>query len=383
MTYLLTPPTHKFPAIKQILATIEPTPQKSIIYFSTCAAVDYWSHILPAILPTNFVTVPLHGKHPQNVRQKNFTRFVTSVTPSILLTTDVAARGLDIPTVDLVIQVDPPTDPKAYLHRCGRAGRAGRRGLSIILLCPGREEDYVPFLEVRKTPATPLDNPSISFSASDATSTTSKIRDVVLRDRALHDKAQRAFVSWVRSYSKHQASSIFRVSDLSWEDLGHAWGLLKLPRMPELQKFTGDTRLGLNDGLDWDNYAYRDKQREEHRREALNEAMKNNKQQQQRGAGSNNAAALVPQKRSASSDTSVAWSRNLERKDEKERRREKKRSRREREQWEKMTEAEREKVREMERMLGEVRKVNQEKYIASRSQTDVRVDGDDVFEGFD
>jgi ATP-dependent RNA helicase DDX55/SPB4 len=379
MTYLLTPPTHKFPAVRQILATIEPTPQKSILYFSTCAAVDYWSHILPAILPTTFVTVPLHGKHPQNVRQKNFTRFVSSVTPSILLTTDVAARGLDIPTVDLVIQVDPPTDPKAYLHRCGRAGRAGRRGLSVILLCPGREEDYIPFLEVRKTPATPLDNPCITISASDATSTTTAIRDVVLRDRALHDKAQRAFVSWVRSYSKHQASSIFRVSDLSWEELGHSWGLLKLPRMPELQKFTGDTRLGVS--LDWENYAYRDKQREEHRREALIEAVTNKKQQQQkRGAAS--TAALVPQKRPAG-DTSVAWSRNLEKKDEKERRREKKRSRREQEQWEKMTDAEREKVREMERMVGEVRKVNQDKYIASRSETAVRVDGDDVFEGFD
>ena len=50
--------------------------------------------------------------------------------------------------VDLVVQIDPPSDPKVFLHRCGRAGRAGRRGLAVTFLTPGREEDYVSFLAV-------------------------------------------------------------------------------------------------------------------------------------------------------------------------------------------------------------------------------------------
>ncbi|OAT06991.1 ATP-dependent rRNA helicase SPB4 [Blastomyces gilchristii SLH14081] len=90
MTYLLTPPTHKLPAVKKILSTLSPTPQRSILYFSTCAAVDYYQHILPSLLPDQFTTIPLHGKHPPQVRQKNFTRFAHSVTSCILLTTDVA-----------------------------------------------------------------------------------------------------------------------------------------------------------------------------------------------------------------------------------------------------------------------------------------------------
>ena len=92
-------------------------------------------------------------------KEKYFATFANTTMPSILLTTDVAARGLDIPQVDLVIQVDPPTDPKGFLHRCGRAGRAGRKGLSVVFLQPGREEDYLAFLEVGKTLATPLDSP--------------------------------------------------------------------------------------------------------------------------------------------------------------------------------------------------------------------------------
>lgn len=123
MTYLTVPPIHKFSALKHILNSVQPTPSKSIFFVSTCSGVDYLSAILPLILGDDFQLVPLHGKHQANVRQKNFNRFVNALTPAILLTTDVASRGLDIPSVDLVVQVDPPSDPKTFIHRCGRAGR--------------------------------------------------------------------------------------------------------------------------------------------------------------------------------------------------------------------------------------------------------------------
>src|SRR5690606_34708637 len=90
--------------------------------------------------------VPLHGKLAASVRTKNFETFTKSTSPSILLTTDLAARGLDIPQVDLVIQMDAPSDPKSFLHRAGRAGRAGRKGLAILFLGEGREKEYVDFL---------------------------------------------------------------------------------------------------------------------------------------------------------------------------------------------------------------------------------------------
>ena len=127
MTYLTVPALHKFPALKKILSSVQPTPQKTIFFVSTCTGVDYLAAILPSILGNEYSLIPLHGKHPANVRQKNFNTYVNSQTPAILLTTDVASRGLDIPSVDLVVQLDPPADPKTFIHRCGRAGRAGRR----------------------------------------------------------------------------------------------------------------------------------------------------------------------------------------------------------------------------------------------------------------
>jgi ATP-dependent RNA helicase DDX55/SPB4 len=71
--------------------------------------------------------------------------FSSAIVPggaSILLTTDVVARGIDIPVVDVVIQFDPPTDPKTFSHRCGRTARAGRQGTAWILLS-GRETEYI------------------------------------------------------------------------------------------------------------------------------------------------------------------------------------------------------------------------------------------------
>ena len=345
MSYLLTPPTHKFPALISLLSKLDPTPQKSIVYLSTCAAVDYFQHVLSAILPEKFSLIPLHGKHPPNVRQKNFARYISAVSPTILLTTDVAARGLDIPQVDLVVQLDPPSDPKVFIHRCGRAGRAGRRGLSVIFLQPGREEDYIPFLEIRKTPIALLQKPAITITDDDAKKLISKMRAEVLDDRALYDKGQRAFVSWVRAYSKHQASSIFRVADLDWTELGNAWGLVRLPKMPELKKWEGDKSLGVK--LNMSEYAYKDKAREKARRIAMEEEK--------------NAGPYVPSEEQLKKRKErEAWSQKHEQQDEKEARREKKRRKKEAERLAVMTEEEKVKERELQKLIEQVKLKNLE-----------------------
>ena len=162
MTYTVAKASERFPALNLLLTQLEPVPLRTIVYLSTCAAVDHFQSLLPAILPPEFTLVPLHGKHPASVRDKNFIRFTNSATPAILLTTDVAARGLDVPSVDLVVQIDPPSDSKVFLHRCGRAGRAGRKGLSIIFLLP-HELDYVEFLNVRHTPIEMLTDLDLSI----------------------------------------------------------------------------------------------------------------------------------------------------------------------------------------------------------------------------
>ena len=121
-----------------------------IVYFATCATVSYLYHVLPLVLPSdsrnNFTFFSLHGHLPPAKRTLTLSRYVAHpslpTNPAILLCTDVAARGLDLPDVDVVVQFDPPVDPKQFSHRAGRTARAGKSGRAWVLLAGG-EEEYV------------------------------------------------------------------------------------------------------------------------------------------------------------------------------------------------------------------------------------------------
>lgn len=360
MSYLVLPPSQKIPAIKAILSSLQPQPQKIIMYMTTCFSVDYFQHVLPEILK-DYSIIPLHGKHPDKVRKKNFTKFVESVVPSILLTTDVAARGLDIPAVDLVLQPDPPSDPKTFIHRCGRAGRAGRKGLAITFLTPGQEEDYIEFLNIRQTPISLLAKPDIKITPEDAEAISAKIRKTIKTDRALFDKAQRGFVSWVRAYSKHTANSIFRIADLDWSELGNAWGLLKLPSMPELKKWEGDRSLGVD--LDFDAFAYKDKTREQQRLVELAEMEESRRE----GKGDGKRRHVKENRKE------VSWTKNKDAKVAKNVKRVKKAAKREHERVAKLDEGERAEEEKLKAMIGEVRKK-----VKEQEEKEAR----DEFEGF-
>jgi ATP-dependent RNA helicase DDX21 len=72
----------------------------------------------------------LHGDIPQKQREVAFKSFKEGKL-KCLVATNVAARGLDIPEVDLIVQLEPPKDVETYIHRAGRTGRAGRSGICV------------------------------------------------------------------------------------------------------------------------------------------------------------------------------------------------------------------------------------------------------------
>ncbi|KAG2088496.1 DEAD-domain-containing protein [Suillus discolor] len=289
-----------------------------IVYFATCACVDYFYRILPTLLPSNVQLHSLHGHLPPAARTRALSAFSSTLSssssPSVLLATDVAARGLDIPHVDVVIQFDPPSDSKAFSHRCGRTARAGRSGKAYAFLV-GREIEYIDFLSVRKIPI--RQHPYILADGSKAPDTDcpstedgvvstfmSQIRQTVMTDRALHDKAVKAFVSFVRAYSKHEASYIFRIKDLDLIGVAKSFGLLRLPRMPELKDRDKSQWEGAE--LDWDSYCYADKAQEAKRVE------ENSKKA---------AVKHDSETRAAKRKRNVAWSQQADDKNDKDKRR--------------------------------------------------------------
>nr|WP_225735846.1 DEAD/DEAH box helicase [Gulosibacter chungangensis] len=90
--------------------------------------------------------VALHGDLSQPERTANLEQF-TNGKVNALVATDVAARGIHVDDVRLVVQADPPDEYKTYLHRAGRTGRAGNRGIVVTLVQPGRERRMIELLE--------------------------------------------------------------------------------------------------------------------------------------------------------------------------------------------------------------------------------------------
>ncbi|QPG74403.1 hypothetical protein FOA43_001731 [Brettanomyces nanus] len=247
---------------------------KTIVYFPTCISVTYFYGIFHHLfckmlqekrIDDEIALFSLHGKLEAKPRMKTLSKFTESTEEkSVLFTTDVAARGLDIPDVDLVIQVDPPTDPDMFLHRCGRTGRANKVGKAVTMLNKGREEDYVGFMDVKGITLEQMSVPKIELEFSEWYD--SSFRQWELEDRGRYDHAVRSYVAYVMYYSKHVASSIFRIRTLDYKGLASMYGLTRLPKMPE-NKYVEDFPEGgfLDSSINFDKYSYLDKSKEETR----------------------------------------------------------------------------------------------------------------------
>jgi len=94
----------------------------------------------------SFEISSLHGHLPPEKRAQTLAHFAahpsTVKNPGVLLCTDVAARGLDLPDIDVVVQYDCPVDTKTFSHRAGRTARMGREGRAWVLLV-GNEVNYI------------------------------------------------------------------------------------------------------------------------------------------------------------------------------------------------------------------------------------------------
>ncbi|KAG7591873.1 Helicase superfamily 1/2 ATP-binding domain [Arabidopsis thaliana x Arabidopsis arenosa] len=104
--------------------------RSAMIFVSTCRTCQRLSLMLDELEVEN---VAMHSLNSQSLRLSALSKFKSGKIP-ILLATDVASRGLDIPTVDLVINYDIPRNPRDYVHRVGRTARAGRGGLAVSII---------------------------------------------------------------------------------------------------------------------------------------------------------------------------------------------------------------------------------------------------------
>ncbi|MET0188338.1 MAG: DEAD/DEAH box helicase [Pseudonocardia sediminis] len=121
----------------RVVAEIAARDGRTILFVRTKHGAD---RLVRTLRREGVVAGPLHGGKSQNARNRALDGFRTGEVP-VLVATDVAARGIHIDDVGLVVHVDPPADPKAYLHRAGRTARAGEDGVVVTVVTPDQRRE--------------------------------------------------------------------------------------------------------------------------------------------------------------------------------------------------------------------------------------------------
>merc|ERR1719323_2353836 len=216
--YVVCPSDKRF----MLLFTFLKKNRKVMVFFSSCLSVKFHHELL------NYIDLPvmcIHGKQKQTKRTTTFFQYCNADS-GILLCTDVAARGLDIPDVDWIVQFDPPDDPKEYIHRVGRTARGeGGKGHALMILRP----EELGFLRYLKQANVPLNE--FEFSWSKISNIQPQMEKLISKNYFLNISAKEAFKAYVRAYESHSLKQIFNVQTLDLAAVGRSFGFTVPPHI--------------------------------------------------------------------------------------------------------------------------------------------------------
>ncbi|GBF94447.1 ATP-dependent RNA helicase [Raphidocelis subcapitata] len=202
---------------------------RTMVFLSTCKQVRFVYSAFKKLRPG----VPLralHGGMKQGKRMAAFQEYCASKA-AVMIATDVAARGLDFPAVDWVVQADCPEDVAAYIHRVGRTARYLATGRALMLLTPAEKEGMVAALEEAKVPIKLLrHNPAKMQPVGPA------LQALLSKDQELKAFAQGALVSYARCVYLQPNKAVFDASKLPIDDIAASMGLLAAPKLRFLRR---------------------------------------------------------------------------------------------------------------------------------------------------
>ncbi|XP_005619871.1 probable ATP-dependent RNA helicase DDX10 isoform X2 [Canis lupus baileyi] len=203
--------------------------KKSIVFFSSCKEVQYLYRVFCRLRP-GISILALHGRQQQMRRMEVYNEFVRKRS-AVLFATDIAARGLDFPAVNWVLQFDCPEDANTYIHRAGRTARYKEDGEALLILLPSEEKGMVQQLLQKKVPVK-----EIKINPEKLIDVQKKLESFLAQDKDLKERAQRCFVSYIRSVYLMKNKEIFDVSTLPVPEYALSLGLAVAPRVRFLQK---------------------------------------------------------------------------------------------------------------------------------------------------
>ncbi|KAG6008304.1 ATP-dependent RNA helicase [Claviceps pusilla] len=220
--YVLCDADKRFILLFSFLRRMQAKKKKVIVFFSSCASVKYYAELL------NYIDCPvldLHGKQKQQKRTNTFFEF-SNAKHGILICTDVAARGLDIPAVDFIVQFDPPDNTRDYIHRVGRTARgADTKGRSLLFLQPN-EVGFLTHLQNARVPVVEFE-----FPAKKIANVQSQLEKLIGKNYYLQQSAKEAFKSYLHAYASHSLRSVYDVHKLDLVKVAKSFGFTTPPRV--------------------------------------------------------------------------------------------------------------------------------------------------------
>ncbi|KAF8646746.1 hypothetical protein AX16_007073 [Volvariella volvacea WC 439] len=202
---------------------------KILVFMSSCKQVRFVFETFCKMQP-GVQLLHLHGKQKQSARLTMYQKFIASK-HAVLFATDIAARGLDFPSVDWVVQVDAPEDVETYIHRVGRTARYESKGKALLLLLPSEEEGMNKAFRKKS-----LSVEKIKVRPSKTISVENQMQKFAFQDPQIKYLGQRAFVSYLRSIYLHKDKSIFQLDQLPVERFAASLGLPGAPKIKFLNK---------------------------------------------------------------------------------------------------------------------------------------------------
>uniref|UniRef100_A0A803JQR4 ATP-dependent RNA helicase n=1 Tax=Xenopus tropicalis TaxID=8364 RepID=A0A803JQR4_XENTR len=233
---------------------------KMIVFFPSCELVEFYHSLLSKVLtmgdsamgPDDFLR--LHGNMEQEERTEVFQQF-THCQAGILLCTDVAARGLDLPQVTWIVQFSAPASAAEYIHRVGRTARLGAQGSSLLILIPSeaaylqtlaehkisvsemKMEDILSnllmedFLKIRRAGGKKSEAADPQTVRERATVLQTKFEDYVHASADTALRAKKALQSYIRSYATYPKNlkHIFHIRSLHLGHVAKSFGLRDAP----------------------------------------------------------------------------------------------------------------------------------------------------------
>ncbi|XP_061636068.1 probable ATP-dependent RNA helicase DDX10 [Phyllopteryx taeniolatus] len=203
--------------------------KKILVFFACCKEVQYLFRIFCRLRP-GVPVLALHGKQRQMKRVEVYDDFLRKKN-AVLFATDVAARGLDFPAVNWVLQYDCPEDADTYIHRVGRTARYKEGGEALLLLLPSEEKGMIARLREKKVPVD-----KIQVNPEKLQNVQQKLQAFLAQEQQQKERAQRCFVSYLRSVYLMRNKDVFDVFELRLHEYALSLGLAVAPRVRFLNK---------------------------------------------------------------------------------------------------------------------------------------------------